>query len=695
MAALTNGIPLPKLTKGANYDNWKVQMKALLGSQDNWDVVETGYEEPANTNGGDLENMRMKESESVFEFITRVETVVNKLNQNGENLSSNRVIEKILRAYWSLEAHEQRRKNKKGESLEQALPAKATINEEKVLYAQSTRGRGRGLGGRGRGRRGNEQVDRWNWHGQGQARGGWININNNIECYNCGKYGHVAKYCYSIKCYNCGKLGHISKDCRSEKRKEEPTNFLAEEDDEGLLLVTNIPETEIKPSCSDNSVWYLDTGASNHMCGNERLFKTLSKVESGSVSFGNASKVAIKGRGTIWHQQRNGQIGEIKDVYYVPDLKSNILSMGQLMEKGYSALLKDRELQLKDKLGRPIAQVEMKKNRMYKLELKIVQDKCMKLDLEDEAMKWHVRFGHLHFRGLTELVKKEMVLGLPNIKFEKSIAYGQVPSQHKTKLEDRSKKYIFIGYDEKSKAYKLFDPVNKKVVVSRDVHMEESMAWNWSNSIEEETSSKVVMPPISTTIEPSEDESEPQQPRMRSLQEIYDTTNEVHVRGGEMKVLRLRKALYGLKQAPRAWNERIDGFMEDPSYTHWKALKRILRYVQGTLSLGLFYSKTYDYRLVGYSDSDWCGDVDDRKRTVIRVDNKSAIELAKNPVNHGRSKHIDVRFHFIREQVKEGKIELEHVESRTQAADVFTKPLSTTLLENCKRLIGMRDGKSI
>jgi len=49
---------------------------------------------------------------------------------------------------------------------------------------------------------------------------------------------------------------------------------------------------------------------------------------------------------------------------------------------------------------------------------------------------------------------------------------------------------------------------------------------------------------------------------------------------------------------------------------------------------------------------------------VIRVDNKSAIELAKNSVNHMRSKHIDVRFHFIREQVKEGNVELEHVESR-------------------------------
>jgi len=56
-------------------------------------------------------------------------------------------------------------------------------------------------------------------------------------------------------------------------------------------------------------------------------------------------------------------------------------------------------------------------------------------------------------------------------------------------------------------------------------------------------------------------------------------------------------------------------FMDDSSYTHWKALKRILRYIRGTISLGLFYTRTDDYRLVGYSDSDWCGDIDYRKST--------------------------------------------------------------------------------
>ena len=140
------------------------------------------------------------------------------------------------------------------------------------------------------------------------------------------------------------------------------------------------------------------------------------------------------------------------------------------------------------------------------------------------------------------------------------------------------------------------------------------------------------------------------------------------------------------------------------------------------MSLRLFYSKAKDYKLVGYSNSDWCGDIDDRKSisgyvffmgnttftwlskkqpivtlstceveyvivfwcvchaiwlrnllskmelkqlgvTVIQVDNKSTIDLAKNPVNNERSKHIDIRFHFIRDHVKEGSVELLHVAS--------------------------------
>ena len=80
---------------------------------------------------------------------------------------------------------------------------------------------------------------------------------------------------------------------------------------------------------------------------------------------------------------------------------------------------------MRDKLEHLITRVEMKQSRMYKLELK-----CLKLDVEDEAMKWHFRFGHLHFGGLTELVQKEMVRGLPNIKFKKNFCEDCVLGKH-------------------------------------------------------------------------------------------------------------------------------------------------------------------------------------------------------------------------------------------------------------------------
>ncbi|XP_050877358.1 secreted RxLR effector protein 161-like [Lathyrus oleraceus] len=76
----------------------------------------------------------------------------------------------------------------------------------------------------------------------------------------------------------------------------------------------------------------------------------------------------------------------------------------------------------------------------------------------------------------------------------------------------------------------------------------------------------------------------------------------------------------------------VSRFMEEPVYTHWKALKRIQRYIQGTVSLGMFYSNSYKYKLVGYSDSDWCGDIDDRKSTfgyVFFMENTAFTWLSK------------------------------------------------------------------
>lgn len=76
---------------------------------------------------------------------------------------------------------------------------------------------------------------------------------------------------------------------------------------------------------------------------------------------------------------------------------------------------------------------------------------------------------------------------------------------------------------------------------------------------------------------------------------------------------------------------------------------------------------------------------------VLYIDNKSAIDLAKNPVFHGRSKHIDIRYHFIRQCVEKGEIVLKHVSSENQRADVLTKSLATFKFEKLRKLLGVKD----
>ena len=77
------------------------------------------------------------------------------------------------------------------------------------------------------------------------------------------------------------------------------------------------------------------------------------------------------------------------------------------------------------------------------------------------------------------------------------------------------------------------------------------------------------------------------------------------------------------------------------------------------------------------------------KKVIIRVDNKSAIALTKNPVFHGRSKHIHRRFHFIRECVENEQVEVEHVPGNEQRADILTKSLGRLKFKEMRRLIGV------
>ena len=83
----------------------------------------------------------------------------------------------------------------------------------------------------------------------------------------------------------------------------------------------------------------------------------------------------------------------------------------------------------------------------------------------------------------------------------------------------------------------------------------------------------------------------------------------------------------------------------------------------------------------------------DSKKALIRIDNKYAIALTKNPVFHGRSKHIDKRFHFIRECVEEELVAVNHVAGKEQKADILTKALGRIKFKEMRTFIGVQDVK--
>ncbi|GJZ48126.1 hypothetical protein Tco_0601958 [Tanacetum coccineum] len=175
-------------------------------------------------------------------------------------------------------------------------------------------------------------------------------------------------------------------------------------------------------------------------------------------------------------------------------------------------------------------------------------------------------------------------------------------------------------------------------------------------------------------------------------------------------------------------------FQEDPKTSHLEAVKRIFRYIKGTMHLGLWYPKGFGIETIVYADSDHAGDYVDRKSTSeanalsnlhnpkaeyvsagkacqqalwmkqalidygirldnipIMCDNKGAIDLSKNPVQHSRTKHIEIRHHFLRDNVQKGNISLEKVSSEDNIADILTKPLKREPFNYLRLGLGMME----
>jgi hypothetical protein len=190
----------------------------------------------------------------------------------------------------------------------------------------------------------------------------------------------------------------------------------------------------------------------------------------------------------------------------------------------------------------------------------------------------------------------------------------------------------------------------------------------------------------------------------------------------------------------------VSRFMADPGKEHWDVVKRILRYIKGTLDVSLCF-RGLQFIVKGYVDSDFAGDLDKRRSTtgyvftlaggaviwlsklqsvvaistteaeymaatqackeaiwiqrlmeelghsqqqiVVYCDSQSALHIARNPVFHSRTKHIDVQYHFVREVVEKGSVDMQKIHTKDNLADVMTKSINADKFTWCRSSYGM------
>ena len=198
----------------------------------------------------------------------------------------------------------------------------------------------------------------------------------------------------------------------------------------------------------------------------------------------------------------------------------------------------------------------------------------------------------------------------------------------------------------------------------------------------------------------------------------------------------------------------LDQFMCEPRKMHWVDAKHVLRYFCVTVGYGLRYTSNSDMALVGYSDSDWAGSVEDQKSTsgccfslsfamvswfsrkqlsialstakaeyiatcmaareaiwlwkllaglfgqrleptVIHCDNQSCVKLSMNPILHDRMKHVEMKYHYVREMVQRHAMELRYIPTEEQIVDALTKSLCQGKFEYFRDKLGVVENVSL
>ena len=163
--------------------------------------------------------------------------------------------------------------------------------------------------------------------------------------------------------------------------------------------------------------WLVDNGCTNHMTHDQEFFKELDRSKTSRVRIGNGVFITTEGKGTVAIESCQGT-KLIYDVLYVSEIDQNLLSVGQLLEKGFKLNFEENHCSIKDANNKEMFSIKMS-GRSFTLG-PMEEEQVAYPATENSTMIWHKRLGHFHHAAVLNMQRKELALGIPHLDSELS-----------------------------------------------------------------------------------------------------------------------------------------------------------------------------------------------------------------------------------------------------------------------------------
>ncbi|KAK9094833.1 hypothetical protein Scep_026302 [Stephania cephalantha] len=205
-----------------------------------------------------------------------------------------------------------------------------------------------------------------------------------------------------VTCWFCGKDGHLKSECYHWKRKQGKNHASSSaakgagnDNDDLIAMISEINVVE------NDMAWWVDSGATRHVCKNKRFFKTMEAVDENTVLYmGNDATVPVKGIGSVDLKFTSGKVVTLTNVYYAPEVRKNLVSGGLLNKFGFRLVFEADKFVLSKGgvfVGKGYAYEGMFKLNVIALSNKNVVSEYL---VESPSFLWHHRLGHVHFEKI-------------------------------------------------------------------------------------------------------------------------------------------------------------------------------------------------------------------------------------------------------------------------------------------------------